>query len=70
MAAEDAMSAMARAMKDLSRSWQEVRGVWKDARGAEFEAKYIDVWERDYRSTIGQVENMVAYLGQVRRDCE
>lgn len=70
MAVEDAMQAMARAIKDLSMKWQEARGVWKDARGAEFEAKYIDIWERDFRTTIGQVENMAAYLGQVRRDCE
>lgn len=70
MPVQDAMGNMARAMKDLGVRWTEVRSTWKDARAQEFEKKYVQIWERDFRSSLGQLEGMATYLGQMRRDCE
>ena len=70
MAVQDAMSSMARALKDLQLRWGEVSGGWKDGRAADFQAKYLDLWERDFRTSMSQVDSMSTYLEQVRRDCE
>lgn len=61
---------MSRTMKDLALRWSETRSLWKDATAEKFGEKYIARWERDYRSSMGAMESMSAYLNQVRRECE
>lgn len=70
MPVNDALTNMARSLKDLQTRWIDARHHWKDAVGDRFEEKYIKAWERDFRSSVSQVESMATYLGQVRRDCE
>jgi uncharacterized protein YukE len=70
MPVQDAMGTIARAVKDLRIRWEEARGQWKDEVGEEFEAKYLQEWERDIRTVASQVDTMSVYLQQVRRDCE
>lgn len=64
------MGKMARALKDLQIRWDEARTHWKDDVGESFEERYLKMWERDFRSTAGQLDTMSVYLQQVRRDCE
>lgn len=70
MALQDSMGKMSRALKDLQIRWAEVRQHWKDEVAESFEERYLRAWERDFRSTAGQMDSMSVYLQQVRRDCE
>jgi hypothetical protein len=70
MAVQDALSKMARGLKDLQFRWEDTRSTWKDSVADQFEEKYLKSWERDFRSTAGQIDGMSVYIGQIRRDCE
>lgn len=70
MAVQDALAKIARGMKDLQLRWSDARVTWKDSVADQFEERYLKDWERDFRSTAGQIDGMSVYLGQVRRDCE
>ncbi|MFN4242466.1 MAG: hypothetical protein ACK4PI_04430 [Tepidisphaerales bacterium] len=69
MAVQDAMAVLARALKDLELRWAEARGQWTDEVAQQFEAKYLQMWQREIRTVSGQLDAMAAYLTQVKREC-
>lgn len=69
MGLQSAGGHLEKATRQLTSAWALARESWKDVKMAEFEERFITVFQQDARLTIETLTRMNALFAQVRRDC-
>lgn len=57
------------AYKKLRQSWQRTSETWRDETRAEFERRYMDVLDKQVRTSLNAMGQIGEALSKVRREC-
>lgn len=69
MSVQSSRATIAKALQDLHLVWLNTRGSWDDVVAEEFEKKYLEPINHDYKPAASAMDHIGTVIANMRRDC-